>query len=404
MPTSSSTSPPAHHTAPSPTAHAIGGSLGSALALLLFYPLERARIELQSRAAAAASNDSNENDQPEEEQVEAEERQVEAERTSPTNSDATSSSSFDMVESVAAVRVPSQPLPPNNNTQTVASKSASDSIWSCLVDLHQRGELYRGVSPVVSTLGISNYVFFYALSLIKKLLATDRDGNKGNRSKAMSLISSSLAGVINVLLTNPLWVANLRIVQGLKRARIKDVREPSLFEVMGQIAREEGIGHLWSGTWASVLLVSNPVIQFFVFEQLRLLILGRRQRRYARERQQISASSPVGFLSPVEAFAIGAIAKTVATVATYPVQLAQTVLRLQEKGGAQQQQDRQQETPLSNTNVDGGTLQCLARLYEEGGISACYAGMNAKLLQTVLTAGSVFFTYEQILALATYLA
>mmetsp|Transcript_12447 Transcript_12447/g.26899 ORF Transcript_12447/g.26899 Transcript_12447/m.26899 type:complete len:399 (-) Transcript_12447:591-1787(-) len=398
MPTPSSTNPPSDHTAaPSPTAHAIGGSLGSALALLIFYPLERARIELQSRAAAA-SNDSDENDQP-----------VEAERTSPTNSDATSSSSFDMVEYVAdAVRVSSQPPPSNNNVHAVASISASDSIWSCLVDLHQRGELYRGVSPVVCTLGISNYVFFYALSLIKKLLATDRDGDKGNRSKAMSLLSSSLAGVINVLLTNPLWVANLRIVQGLKQhAKIKDVREPGLFEVMGQIAREEGVAHLWSGTWASVLLVSNPVIQYFVFEQLRLLILGRRRRRYAKERQQISASSPVGFLSPVEAFAIGAISKTVATVATYPVQLAQTVLRLQEKGGAQQQQQqqaRQQESPLSSANVDGGTLQCLARLYEEGGISACYAGMNAKLLQTVVTSSFMFLTYEQILALATYLA
>jgi hypothetical protein len=35
-----------------PLAHAVGGSLGSALALLLLYPLERARIELQSSAAS----------------------------------------------------------------------------------------------------------------------------------------------------------------------------------------------------------------------------------------------------------------------------------------------------------------------------------------------------------------
>ena len=35
-----------------PIVHAIGGSIGSALALLLFYPIERARIEIQSQASA----------------------------------------------------------------------------------------------------------------------------------------------------------------------------------------------------------------------------------------------------------------------------------------------------------------------------------------------------------------
>ena len=39
-----------------PIGHAIGGSIGSALALLLFYPLERARIEMQADAGAANGN------------------------------------------------------------------------------------------------------------------------------------------------------------------------------------------------------------------------------------------------------------------------------------------------------------------------------------------------------------
>ena len=35
-----------------PLVHAIGGSVGSALSLLILYPLERVRIELQSQASA----------------------------------------------------------------------------------------------------------------------------------------------------------------------------------------------------------------------------------------------------------------------------------------------------------------------------------------------------------------
>jgi hypothetical protein len=37
-----------------PIVHALGGSVGSALALLLFYPLERARTEMQSKAASTS--------------------------------------------------------------------------------------------------------------------------------------------------------------------------------------------------------------------------------------------------------------------------------------------------------------------------------------------------------------
>ena len=204
-----------------------------------------------------------------------------------------------------------------------------------------------------------------------------------------SLLASSLAGIINVIITNPLWVANLRIVQQRRSGDDggddgtgddDDAREePGLLTVMGRIGREEGVPGLWSGTLASLILVANPVLQFFAYEQVRLSLLGRRRRL---ERGGKPAS-----LSPPEAFAVGAAAKTLATVVTYPVQLAQTLLRLPGEGGG-----------------DAGTLSCLARLYGEGGVAAWYSGMRAKLLQTVATASFMFLSYEQILAFMTGLA
>ena len=138
----------------SPTAHAIGGSLGSSLALLLFYPLERARIELQSRAADPSQRGREEHGGSKDDQDE-------------VVVSASSSESYDMVD-------PQQQV----SSSGIHRKSDNDSgIVSCLVDLHQRGELYRGATPVVSTLAISNYVFFYALSMMKKILASRGDGN-----------------------------------------------------------------------------------------------------------------------------------------------------------------------------------------------------------------------------------
>ena len=325
-----------------PTVHAISGSVGSALALLLTYPLERARIELQSSA-----------------------RPTDRKRSRPPASR------------------PSSPVPAGEGL----------GVWRCLSDLHRRGELYRGVVPIATTMAVSNYVFFYSLQLIRGLLASREGGPSGiggaGGSRARSLLASSLAGIVNVIITNPLWVANLRIVQQRRSGDDggddgtgddDDAREePGLLTVMGRIGREEGVPGLWSGTLASLILVANPVLQFFAYEQVRLSLLGRRRRL---ERGGKPAS-----LSPPEAFAVGAAAKTLATVVTYPVQLAQTLLRLPGEGGG-----------------DAGTLSCLARLYGEGGVAAWYSGMRAKLLQTVATASFMFLSYEQILAFMTGLA
>ena len=372
---------------PSATAHAIGGSLGSALALLLFYPLERARIELQSRAADATNT--------QQQQHGREGSDPESDGNEDVGLSSSSSSSYDMVESSEQQ---------SSSLSTHRRRNEKDGgILSCLLDLHERGELYRGAAPVVTTLGISNYVFFYALNMVKGTLAARSDGNNNN-SKAKSLLASSLAGIINVLLTNPLWVANLRIVKGMKS---KSSVETNLFAMVANIAEEEGIGHLWSGTWASILLVSNPVIQFFTYEQIKMALLRRRQ-----DRQRIRVgSSPLSAvppslnnLSPVDAFVIGAVAKTIATVATYPVQLAQTVLRLQEKRsptGTGTDRKPNHEQTKDGTTDDKDTLRCLGRIYQEGGVAGIYQGMNAKLLQTVLTASFMFIGYEKILEFAT---
>jgi adenine nucleotide transporter 17 len=181
--------------------------------------------------------------------------------------------------------------------------------------------------------------------------------------------------------------------------------EMNLFSMMETIAKEEGVGHLWSGTWASILLVSNPVIQFFLYEQIKSALLRRRQDQRRLRRLSSSAVPPsLDTLSPMDAFVVGAVAKTIATIATYPVQLAQTVLRLQEKrspsGSTADGKEYDEEVQDNSVDGDKDTLRCLVRIYQEDGVAGIYQGMNAKLLQTVLTASFMFIGYEKILEFA----
>mmetsp|Transcript_16758 Transcript_16758/g.36182 ORF Transcript_16758/g.36182 Transcript_16758/m.36182 type:complete len:536 (+) Transcript_16758:153-1760(+) len=492
-----------------PIVHAIGGSIGSALAILAFYPLERVRVELQSRAGNKDSvnseetgecNDDNQNiineatsctrDADDENQNENQREDMATingmENLQMDVKDEESSSTLDSFELVAPLKSAdivslgtlsfdeevdnteespyiglvrqARELAPKKSTTSSdirdctthdrdskpsRSKNKQDikkppppheTIIQCLLRLYNKEHsLYKGASNMVTTLMISNAIFFYALQVTRRSLASLQQNNrhqqhhKGNhrphfkhmltyylyhalpKSKmGISLVASSLAGAINVLLSNPLWVASLRIMEDDK---LEQQQQQNLWNVMQKIVRKEGFSHLWNGTCTSLLLVSNPIIQHFIYEQLRLWLLESRRKRSGFRRKNVRGgenrhvregnilSLKAATLSPVDALVFGALAKTAATIVTYPLQLAQVLLRLQRK--------TRQSSPTSNTNKSQndstnviayeGTLDCLYQQFASGGIPALFQGMNAKLLQTVLTSAFTFLTYEQTL-------
>ena len=186
-----------------------------------------------------------------------------------------------------------------------------ETVYGCLARLRREGSLYRGASQSVTTMTVSNGVFFYALHVVRRRL----DGSPGRAPRTAAgrtLLASSVAGAVNVLLTNPLWVSSLRIMESDGPAR-PGRSPPTVWGTMRTIARDEGPGRLWSGTASSLLLVSNPIVQHAVYERLRGAVLGGRRGGSAARRGAAA-------LSPLEAFVLGALAKAVATVVTYPLQ------------------------------------------------------------------------------------
>lgn len=373
-----------------PSIHAVGGSLGSALALLMLYPLERARVEMQAMTASSSETLSDKT-----KSLLLQER---------LGRQPTSRGGAVKVDHSKTMKGPKleESWEVEDMKVTMTSSSSSDEenfeapnrkqkkfeekvgLLTCLLQLRGRGQLYRGVTPVATTMAASNFVFFYMHSFLKQLLLP-----YGGRNKLhLSLIASSLAGIVNVIMTNPLWVANLRIVtseNGCEEGY--NASHPSLWKEMRHIVQTEGWPQLWNGTWASLLLVSNPVIQFFAYEQLK-----NRLRLLKKQGQK-------GDLSPLEAFLLGALAKAISTVLTYPLQLTQTVMRIQKQAEKENDSpsapDIRQHTSTSMHYTS--TLDCLIKIYRHKGIEGWFAGMRTKLLQTVLTAAFTFLTYEQII-------
>uniref|UniRef100_A0A8C4DI05 Peroxisomal membrane protein PMP34 n=1 Tax=Dicentrarchus labrax TaxID=13489 RepID=A0A8C4DI05_DICLA len=225
---------------------------------------------------------------------------------------------------------------------------------------------YRGWFPVICSLCCSNFVYFYCFHSLKASWL------KGKQSApSTDLIIGIAAGIVNVLVTTPLWVVNTRLkLQGSKfrNADIRPTNYSGIRDAFVQIIRDEGVGALWNGTFPSLLLVLNPAIQFMIYEGLK------RQLRRGVPRE----------LSSVEVFLIGAVAKAVATTVTYPLQTIQSILRV----GFEYK---------SKLLTSLRTIKCLlVNRVRKYGMLGLFKGLEAKLLQTVLTAALMFLLYEKI--------
>jgi adenine nucleotide transporter 17 len=230
--------------------------------------------------------------------------------------------------------------------------------------------LYRGWFPVVTSVCCSNFVYFYVFNGLKAIAY--KGGVQPYPTK--DLILAFIAGVANVIITTPMWVANTRLkLQGIKLkaahgSKSTDTPLPKtnysgIIDAMCQIYRKEGVTGLWASTIPSIVLAINPAVQFMVYEALK--------RRLQTNFQSKDLSATAYFL-------MGALAKAVATFVTYPIQLIQSRLR------AGQGKD--------------GTIKCIQQLIKSQGWLSLYKGLEAKMTQTVAMAALMFLTYEKIAA------
>lgn len=267
-----------------------------------------------------------------------------------------------------------------------------------LRDDGQRG-LYRGCLPMVQTVGISQFLYFYLFQGFKEKFAEVVGRRPGKIGPYETLLASAMAGALNMVITEPLWrscvVAQARtrsfdhisVVGGdrhlasssypseLVGRRPSSIVQwvasqaadgPGVFSVVYRTWTVEGPGALWRGLGSSLWLVSNPVIQFFAYDLLKALYLGDEA------------------VSSVQAFVIGAIAKALATVATFPLQVAQSKLRAHKDQGGQGRPE------LS------GMVPCLKYIVRQAGMQGLFTGLWAKLLQTVTQTALMFAIYEKI--------
>ncbi|XP_054789080.1 peroxisomal nicotinamide adenine dinucleotide carrier isoform X1 [Prosopis cineraria] len=265
--------------------------------------------------------------------------------------------------------------------------------------------LYGGLMPSLVGTAASQGVYYYFYQVFRsKAEAAALEQRKigiGDGSVGMlsSLLVAALSGCVNVLLTNPIWVVVTRMQTHRKESKktmpghklsvateqtFLSAAEPPSYgtsHVIQEVYGEAGVWGFWKGVLPTLIMVSNPSIQFMLYETM----LSRLKRRRA-----LSKKSSNG-VSALEIFLLGALAKLGATVMTYPLLVVKARL-----------QARQVKTEDKRHHYKG-TWDAIIKMIRYEGFYGFYNGMNTKIAQSVLAAAVLFMVKEELVNGARFL-
>lgn len=212
---------------------------------------------------------------------------------------------------------------------------------------------FFGLESAIYGMATTNFVYYYFYEWSAKTARTLT--SKAHLTTPEAIAASTLAGCMTAIASNPIWVANTRMtVTKSKNSTVK---------TMVDIIRKDGPMTLFNGLKPALILVSNPIIQYTVFEQLKNVVLKLQKKKV---------------LSPSWAFLLGAIGKLAATGTTYPYITLKTRMHL-----------------LKNDKKESASMWSLIRdIVKRDGISGLYNGVAIKLVQSILTAAFLFFFKE----------
>lgn len=322
------------------------------------------------------------------------------------------------------ITYPLQTVNTRQQTERV-SKEGRDSRGSVLFQILQvvRSEglpgLYSGLKPSLLGTAVSQGVYYYFYQVFKNraeaMAAANKKRGRGDGSVGMLswLVVAALAGSVNVLLTNPIWVlvtrmqthtqAERKIVEAKRETLLKEASQSVLtasslelqlaeldllkpqpygtLHAAREVYNESGVTGFWKGVIPSLIMVSNPSIQFMIIESLSKQLRAKRAAK-KKDEQNITA---------LEIFVIGACAKLGATVCTYPLLVVKS--RLQAK----------QEISGNVSLRYSGTVDAIIKMIHHEGFRCFYQGMRTKIVQSVFAASVLFMVKEELVKVFTVL-
>ena len=248
--------------------------------------------------------------------------------------------------------------------------------------------LYDGLSSSLIGIGVTNFVYYFFFEAMREFILTSKRITRSSKAKlgalttTESILSGLVAGVTTALISNPIWVINtrqtVRVSQKDSTGANKVVARKSFLQTLNYIIEKDGVRALWKGIGPALVLVTNPVLQYTAFEQLKNWLVN---IRLVSRGNSPAAAKPL--LSDLDFFWLGALSKLIATSITYP----QIVIK-----SRQQAMSNESSSGQKKVNV----WSAMTEVVHNEGFGGLYRGISTKLLQSIFTAAILFDSKERI--------
>lgn len=162
--------------------------------------------------------------------------------------------------------------------------------------------LYAGINGALIGVASTNFAYFYWYSVVRTLYISRVPTPPGT---LVELGLGAAAGAVAQAFTIPVAVVTTR-----QQTQAKGERKGMVDTARDVINSEDGWTGLWRGLKASLVLVVNPAITYGAYQRLREVIYPGKTN-----------------LKPLEAFLLGAMSKSIATIVTQPLIVAKVGLQ-----------------------------------------------------------------------------
>ncbi|KAI7905325.1 mitochondrial carrier domain-containing protein [Cokeromyces recurvatus] len=221
--------------------------------------------------------------------------------------------------------------------------------------------LYAGLGSDTLATVLSSFIYFYcytALRNVQEVMNKSIGKPYARLNTAQELFLGAEAALISRLFTTP--VSNIT-------TRLQVSPKNGFKETAFDIFKEKGLTGFWTGYRASIILVTNPSITYFMFEKIKATFLRTQKKTH---------------LTGFQVFLFSALAKSIATMVTYPFIFTRAKM-------------------VGDNGDKKGILETIKYAVQKDGISGLYKGMQAQIMKGFFSQGIMYMIKDYV---ATYLA
>jgi len=226
--------------------------------------------------------------------------------------------------------------------------------------------LYKGVSPNVFGAGAAWGSYFLFYNIVK----TEMQGgdSKKQLSPGMHMLAASEAGIMTLVLTNPIWVVKTRLClqYGVTNPPPNTTIYKGFIDALIKIRRDEGFKGLYKGFVPGIWGVSHGAIQFMAYEELK------NAYNINYKNQPVDTKLGTG-----EYLLFACMSKLFAAITTYPYQVVRA--RMQDQH-----------------SIYSSATDCVRQTLRDEGLSGFYKGIKPNLIRVIPACGLTFVIYEEV--------